>query len=262
MNRKLRFAVAISVMAAFAGGTTGFYLLGDASLDRQIESFGYEPLKAPSRLWRLGSFYHVLDNGRLNSVCHPDPGRYETLVNISETQSVQASSHFDSTVSIGANFFGSLSALLGGEALKKVSVTLSSVSVHEIDYASLHKIAMDMLSDADCHDVATNLVRDGELVCQVAGALLATADYRVLYDNSLNADVRAKEESVDRLAEALSAEFAGETNGEGMIFITGDSLFYGIFLAPKCLTLPDDKEPRWRDQTWLAKLGRMLSSLA
>ena len=262
MNRKLKIATALAVPAVFLGGTLGLFVISNTSLDHQIESFGYEPLKAPSRLWQIGSFYHVLPNGHLNSVCHPDPGRYDGLVRESDTQTVQASSHFDSTFSAGTNLFGSLSVLLGGEALKKVSVTLSSVSVFEIDYANLNRIAVDMLSDTNCHDVAINLVRDGELVCQVVGALQATADYRVVVDSRIDANTRAKEESVGQLSQALSAEFAGESDGNEMIFVNGESLFYGIFLTPKCLALPDDLEPRWRNQSWFARLGRMLSRWA
>lgn len=259
MTRKLKLAIALGVLFAFAGGTAGLFVVTNTSLDRQIESFGYEPLMAPSRLWQIGSFYHVLPNGHLNSVCHPDPGRYDDLVRESDTQTVQASSHFDSTFSAGTDLFGALNALLGGEALKKVSVTLSAVSVFELDYASLHKIAADMLSDDNCRNVATGLVKDGELVCQVAGALQATADYRVVLDSGLSANARAKEDNVGQLAQALSAEFAGETDGNEMTFVNGESLFYGIFLAPKCLTLPDDTEPRWRDQSWFARLGRLFS---
>ena len=261
MNRKLRFAVAIMVMAVFVGGTTGIYVLGETSLDDQIESFGYEPLLTPSTLWRPGSFYHVRSNGRLNPVCHPAPEDLEPYVHESPTQTVQASSHFSSDARIGAKLLETLTVLIGADSLKEVRVSLSSVSVQEIDYRNLHKIAKAMLSDADCNDVATRLVREGELVCQVASALQATASYQVLYESGMESNAEVREQGLRRIEDMLSASFAGETGSNGSMLKTGTSLFYGIVLHPQCLTLPDDEAPRRLQVSWADSLRQLVADL-
>jgi hypothetical protein len=102
-------------------------------------------------------------------------------------------------------------------------------------------------------------VRARELVCQGASVLLASADYRVELEQSTEAksvaqsDLRVvsdvlKETQIDDTATVkakLGAQSEASESGSTYRLTSGKNLYYGIKIAPLCITPPDAAE-EWR----------------
>lgn len=258
--RRLSLIAAVVVLAAPAG----VYLSGRPSqqdaLEQAIIKLQFFPVRPPSTLRGPGSLYRVDLNGNiLDTVCTADQVLASSLAQESPTTLVVASALQNAGYAIDGNVVDKINAKLQAKQLQSIRYELRDVRVIEISQADLAGIAKRLLKNPDCDQTVGQLVRARELVCQGASVLLASADYRVELERSTIAESVAegdlqvvsdvlKETQIDdtvRVKAKLGAQSQASEAGSTFRLTSGKNLYYGIKIAPLCVTPPNASE-EWR----------------
>ena len=262
LRRRRHFVlVAILVLAV----PLGVYLFSRPSqqnaLEQAIMKLQFFPVRPPSTLRGPGSLYRVDVNGNiLQTVCTADQVLVSSLTQESPTTLVVASALQNAGYAIDGNVIDKINAKLNAKEFRSIHYELRDVKVIEISQSDLTGISRRLLKDPNCDQTVGELVRARELVCQGASVLLASAEYRVELEQSVEAksvvesDLRVvsdvlRETQVDDTSAVkparLGARTEGSESGSSYRLTSGKNLYYGIKVAPLCVTPPDANEA-WR----------------
>ena len=252
------------------------YFVGKPSqedaLEQAIVKLEFFPVRPPSMLRGPGSLYHVdLSGNILDTVCTADQVLVSSLVHESPTTLIVASALQSAGYAIDGNVVDKINAKLNTKQLESIRYELRDVKVIEIAQADLMGINNRLVQNTDCDQTISRLVRARELVCQGASVLLASADYSVALKQSSEAGSAAasglqpeaspptandlqvvsdvlKETQIDDAAKVrpkLGAQSQASESGSSYQLTSGKNLYYGIKIAPLCVTpLASSKE--WR----------------
>lgn len=263
-GRVWRRRIIVLATAIALGGPLSLYLTGRPSqqdaLEQAIIKLQFFPVRPPSTLRGPGSLYRVDLNGNiLDTVCTADQVLVSRLAQESPTTLVVASALQNAGYAIDGNIVDRINARLKAKQFQSIRYELRDVKVIEISQADLAGIGKRLLKNPDCDETVGQLMRARELVCQGASVLLASADYRVNLEQSAEAGSVAesdlqivsdvlKESRIDEAAKVkakLGATSQASESGSSYRLTSGKNLYYGIKVAPLCVTPPDASE-EWR----------------
>jgi hypothetical protein len=241
----------------------GVYLSGRPSqqdaLEQAIIKLQFFPVRPPSTLRGPGSLYRVDVSGNiLDTVCTADQVLVSSLAQESPTTLVVASALQNAGYALDGNILDKINAKLQAKQFQTIRYELRDVKVIEISQANLAGIGKRLLKNTDCDQTVGQLVRARELVCQGASVLLASADYRIELEQSAEAESVVKgdlqvvsdvlkEVQIDDTAKIRQLGAGTEASEASSTYrlTSGKNLYYGIKVAPLCLTPPDASE-EWR----------------
>lgn len=255
------------------------------ALEQAIVKLQFFPVRPPSMLRGPGSLYHVDLNGDiLDTVCTADQVLVSSLVHESPTTLIVASALQSAGYAIDGNVVDRINARLKTNQLESIHYEMRDVKVIEIAQADLMGINNRLVQNTDCDQTISRLVHARELVCQGASVLLASADYRVDLKQSSEAasatasdsqskegpaaaggpepkaspaaigDIQQamsetfKEAQIDdsvKVRPKLGAQSQASESGSSYQLTSGKNLYYGIKIAPLCVT-PQDSSQEWR----------------
>ena len=255
MKRRHYFLLAAAIAMALPAGV---YIAGRPSqqdaLEQAIIKLQFFPVRPPSTLRGPGSLYHVDLNGNiLDTVCTADQVLVSNLVHELPTTLIVANALQNAGYSIDGNIVDKINAKLATKQFQSIRYELRDVRVIEIAQAGLTGLNRRLTQNPDCDETIGRLVRARELVCQGASVLLASAEYRVELEQSAEAGSVAisdlqvasdvlKESQIDNSAKVkakLGAQSEASAAGSSYRLTSGKNLYYGIKVAPLCVTPPD-----------------------
>ena len=125
-----------------------------------------------------------------------------------------------------------------------VKLELDDVQVLEISLEDLSIIAEELFRRESCDREVKRYLENGEYVCQGQRVLKASTKYVAAYDNSAAG-------SVEQTTDLIKNNFDPTVSIQGGQSLSGANLYYGMRLAPRCLSLQEAKrQPRPPSSLW------------
>ena len=226
------------------------------ALEQAIVKLQFFPVRPPSMLRGPGSLYHVDVNGNiLDTVCTADQLLVSQLAQESPTTLIVASALQNAGYAIDGNVIDRINAKLNAKRFQSIRYELKDVRVIEVAQANLAGISRRLVQNSDCDAIVGELVNARELVCQGASVLLASAEYRVDMEHSSQAGSSAEsylrvardvlKETQNDTTVKLAAQSEASQAGSSYQLTSGKNLYYGIKVAPLCVTPSASSDP-WR----------------
>jgi hypothetical protein len=121
---------------------------------------------------------------------------------------------------------------------ESLKLELDDVQVLEISLEDLSIIADELFHRESCDREVKRYLENGEYVCQGQRVLKASTKYVAAYDNTAAG-------SVEHTTDLIRNNFDPTVSIQGGQSVSGTNLYYGMKLAPRCLSLNDAKrQPR------------------
>jgi len=214
-------------------------------LNEAITAIGFHPITPPVLLRAPGSIYHVSPNGQdYDMLCEVSPDR---LVGVTRTSSsaTQVTSELRKTqYSLDSKVVRSIQSHTDAKLAEAVKLELDDVQVLEISLEDLSIIAEELFRRESCDREVKRYLENGEYVCQGQRVLKASTKYVAAYDNSAAG-------SVEQTTDLIKNNFDPTVSIQGGQSLSGANLYYGMRLAPRCLSLQDAKrQPRPPSSLW------------
>jgi hypothetical protein len=129
----------------------------------------------------------------------------------------------------------SLKEQVKGDLVESVSFSLENVSVLEVSIENLRVLSSELQKNPACADSIVDYLNAGEHICQGQQVLKATTKYAIHTKREVGGDL------VATLRDAVRATIDPQASVDGATVTTGQGLFYGMRLAPRCMALPGQK---------------------
>jgi hypothetical protein len=240
---------AFKIVLAAALGTVvvpalGYSLMTPSDADpmgQTLREIGFVRVPLPSNLMNVGSLYYV-DAGLkdFKTACHAAPSDLGDDVIMSRSGNIErilesrGGLETDVTVDFGALFGGKL----GDSYARSVHLSLTDVAVEELPLDRGEDIAVNLMKEPRCGNVATRFINDAPrgYVCQVQKTLKATAEIKVDRDVRDKLETSAKVSDINgKIKEAIETQTNLSVVERDGRFFTGAALTYGVSMSPNCL---------------------------
>jgi len=214
-------------------------------LDEAITAIGFHPITPPVLLRAPGSIYHVSPNGRdYDMLCEVSPDRLVGVTRISSSATQVTSELRKTQYSLDSKVVRSIQSHADAKLAEAVKLELDDVQVLEISLEDLSIIAEELFRRESCDREVRRYLENGEYVCQGQRVLKASTKYVAAYDNSAAG-------SVEQTTDLIRNNFDPTVSIQGGQRLSGTNLYYGMRLAPRCLSLRDAKrQPRPPSSLW------------
>ena len=250
MRRTIMLLLAALAIAAIPSALVAFVWFRNPDpeqLDAAIRRLGFYPIKPPNLLRAPGTIYHVTSDGRFTSaLCEVGPDRLKDFVEESPTEATISEELRKVTVSIDARLPEMAQSKSDASLLQAVNYQLDDVKVLEVSIEELADIATELQKRPGCQSAILQYLKAGEYVCQVQQVLLASANYKVSTEAIANGSG-----SLDRILQVINTSIDPNARITGSTKVTGTGLYYGMKIAPRCMSLIGHIPPRppitWRD---------------
>jgi hypothetical protein len=208
-------------------------------LNEAITAIGFHPITPPVLLRAPGSIYHVSSDGQdYDMLCEVSPDRLVGVTHSSFSITQVSSELRKSQYSLDSKVVRSIESRADAKLAESLKLELDDVQVLEVSIEDLSIIADELLHRESCDRAVQRYLANGEYVCQGQRVLKASTKYVTAYDN-------AAAGSVEHTTDLIKNTFDPTVSVQGGQSVSGANLFYGMRLAPRCLSLADAKrQPR------------------
>lgn len=189
-----------------------------------VQTLGYTVTRPPSRLIAPGTVVAITSATPFQArvVCSSNGAIGDIQLAESDTQTAAWQQASRASFSLSANTINDLSARLGGERLRSVSMQLSNTKVYELNDEQLVAAAMNGNTSEACLRALQARQKDGQAVTMIKSVLQADVAYSLHFERSL--DVEAKL----RLAKIAAPELLAQYEFKDDASIHGEALYFGV----------------------------------
>ncbi|HET9538320.1 MAG: hypothetical protein ABWY13_14420 [Mesorhizobium sp.] len=252
MRRTILLSLAGLAIAAIPSAMTAFVWFTNPDpeqLDAAIRRLGFYPITPPNLLRAPGTIYHVTTDGRFTSaLCEVGADRLKDFVEESPTEATISEELRKVSLGIDAKIPEMAQSTSDASLLQAVNYQLDDVKVLEVSIEELSNIATELQKRPGCQASILEYLTAGEYVCQVQQVLMASANYTV------STEALAKGVgTLDAVLSAITANIDPNARLTGSTKVTGTGLYYGMKIAPRCMSLIGET-PRRPPITWQDRL--------
>jgi len=138
----------------------------------------------------------------------------------------------------------SIQSRADAQLAESLRLELDDVQVLEVSLEDLSIIADELFHRESCDREVKRYLDNGEYVCQGQRVLKASTKYDAAYDNTASG-------SVEHATDLIRNTFDPTVSIQGGQSVSGANLYFGMKLAPRCLSLKDAKrQPRPPFSLW------------
>ena len=208
-------------------------------LHEAITAIGFHPITPPMLLRAPGSIYHVSADGQdYDMLCEVSPDRLIGVTRTSASITQVASELRKSQYALDAKLVHAVQSTADAKLAETLRLELDDVQVLEVSLEDLSIIADELFNRESCDRAVKRYLENGEYVCQGQRVLKASTKYVAAYDNTAAG-------SVEHATDFIKNNFDSTASIQGEQSVSGANLYYGMKLAPRCLSLMDAKrQPR------------------
>jgi hypothetical protein len=208
-------------------------------LNEAIIAIGFHPITPPMLLRAPGSIYHVSSDGQdYDMLCEVAPDRLVGVTRTSSSTTQVTSELRKAQYALDSKIVHSIQSRADAKLAESVKLELDDVQVLEVSLEDLSIIADELFHRDSCDREVKRYLENGEYVCQGQRVLKASTKYVAAYDNTAAG-------SVEHATELIKNNFDPTVSIQGGQSVSGANLYYGMKLAPRCLSLVDAKrQPR------------------
>lgn len=208
-------------------------------LNEAITAIGFYPITPPVLLRAPGSIYHVSSDGHdYDMLCEVSPDRLIGATRTSSSTTQVTTELRKAQYAIDSKVVHSIQSRADAQLAEALRLELDDVQVLEISLEDLSIIADELFHRASCDREVKRYLENGEYVCQIQRVLKASTKYVAAYDNTAAG-------SVEHTTDLIKNTFDPTVSIQGGQSVSGTNLYYGMKLAPRCLSLSDAKrQPR------------------
>jgi hypothetical protein len=212
-----------------------------------IRDIKFHPLLPPSRLRGPGAIYAVVDDGSYWKVCD-DPELVRNKIRSSPIPNQSRSKLEKAAISAHGDFIDALNAGLSASRIVSMEYRMSNVSISEIAMRDLFVIQKQLMSDKDCDEMVSEMLKQNKKVCPGYAVVTASTSYKVKMDTSVESEGGMHMQAIEAVQRQIELETKGKVNLTGGHELVGQDLYYGIQLSPVCLTLNTATVPSRLDE--------------
>jgi len=208
-------------------------------LNEAISAIGFHPITPPMLLRAPGSIYHVSANGQdYDMLCEVAPNRLIGVTRTSSSATQVTSELRKAQYSLDSKVVRSIESRADAQLAESLRLELDDVQVLEVSLEDLAIIADELFHRESCDRVVRQYLENGEYVCQGQRVLKASTKYVAAYDNAATG-------SLEHTTDLIRNKIDPTVSIQGDQSISGANLYYGMKLAPRCLSLRDAvRQPR------------------
>ncbi|SCB36050.1 hypothetical protein GA0061099_1005416 [Bradyrhizobium yuanmingense] len=208
-------------------------------LNEAISAIGFHPITPPMLLRAPGSIYHVSANGRdYDMLCEVSPDRLVGVTRSSASTTQVTSELRRAQYALDSKIVHSIQSRTDAKLAESLRLELDDVQVLEISLEELAIIADELFQRESCDREVRRYLENGEYVCQGQRVLKASTRYVAAYDNTAAG-------SVQHTTDLIRNHFDPTVSVQGGQSVSGANLYFGMRLAPRCLSFKDAKrQPR------------------
>lgn len=208
-------------------------------LNEAITAIGFYPITPPVLLRAPGSIYHVSSDGHdYDMLCEVSPDRLIGATRTSSSTTQVTTELRKAQYAIDSKVVHSIQSRADAQLAEALRLELDDVQVLEISLEDLSIIADELFHRVSCDREVKRYLENGEYVCQIQRVLKASTKYVAAYDNTAAG-------SVEHTTDLIKNTFDPTVSIQGGQSVSGTNLYYGMKLAPRCLSLSDAKrQPR------------------
>jgi hypothetical protein len=231
--------VTIVSMAPLAFVAATYLRAPPNKLNEAIIAIGFHPITPPMLLRAPGSIYHVSSDGQdYDMLCEVAPDRLVGVTRTSSSTTQVTSELRKAQYALDSKIVHSIQSRADAKLAESVKLELDDVQVLEVSLEDLSIIADELFHRDSCDREVKRYLENGEYVCQGQRVLKASTKYVAAYDNTAAG-------SVEHATELIKNNFDPTVSIQGGQSVSGANLYYGMKLAPRCLSLVDAKrQPR------------------
>ena len=240
MRRTILLSLAGLAIAAIPSAMTAFVWFTNPDpeqLDAAIRRLGFYPITPPNLLRAPGTIYHVTTDGRFTSaLCEVGADRLKDFVEESPTEATISEELRKVSLGIDAK-------------IPEMAQSTSDASLLQaVNYQLDRLLKTPCQPKPGCQASILEYLTAGEYVCQVQQVLMASANYTV------STEALAKGVgTLDAVLSAITANIDPNARLTGSTKVTGTGLYYGMKIAPRCMSLIGET-PRRPPITWQDRL--------
>jgi hypothetical protein len=214
-------------------------------LNEAITAIGFHPITPPMLLRAPGSIYHVSSDGQdYDMLCEVSPDRLVGVTRTSSSATQVTSELRKSQYALDTKVVHSIQSSADAKLAESLKLELDDVQVLEVSLEDLSIIADELFHRESCDRVVKQYLENGEYVCQGQRVLKASTKYVASFDDTASG-------SVEHTTELIRNNFDPTVSIHGGQSVSGANLYYGMKLAPRCLSLMDAKrQPRPPLSVW------------
>jgi hypothetical protein len=205
-------------------------------IEDTIRDMNFHPLLPPSRLRAPGAIYAVVNDGSYWKICD-DPELVRDKIHSSPIPDKSRNKLEKAAISAHGNVIEKLNAGLSASRIVSMEYRMSNVSISEIAMRDLFVIQKKLMSDKDCDEMVSEMLKRDKKVCLGYAVVTASTSYKVKMDTSVESGGTTQMQAIEAVQRQIALETKGEiklTDGHELV---GQDLYYGIQLSPVCLTL-------------------------
>jgi hypothetical protein len=235
----LRIVIVVFVLGiAISVGYAGYAMFVVPSFDRlsaTIQKLGFFPVNPPSTLRGPGSIYYFSKDGRSTAIlCSVDKKRLENIVQMSSSAGTDFNELTNASFGLAAKLPQSVQSQADVATAQTVTFVLENVRIYEVALDDLAGIVEALQTERPlCARAIQNALEAGDYVCSGQQVLQASAKYTVKKDTKVSGS--ASGQDARELIKAKIDPNAQETDETTM---SGSDLYYGMKVAPTCMSLP------------------------
>jgi len=206
------------------------------AIEAAIRDMKFHPLLPPSRLRGPGAIYAVVDDGSYWKVCD-DPELVRDKIRSSPIPDQSRNKLEKAAISARGDVIDALNAGLSASRIVSMEYRMSNASVSEIAMRDLFVIQKQLMSDKDCDEMVSEMLKQNKKVCLGYAVVTASTSYKVKMDTSIKSEADTHMPAIEAVQRQIELETKGKVNRTGAHELMGQDLYYGIQLSPVCLTL-------------------------
>jgi hypothetical protein len=204
-------------------------------LNEAIINIGFYPITPPMLLRAPGSIYHVSANGQdYDMLCEVAPERLMGVTRVSSSTSQVTSELRKAQYQIDSKVIRSIESQVDAKLAESVRLELDDVQVLEVSLEDLSIIADELFHRESCDRVVRQYLENGDYVCQGQRVLKASTKYITTSDDKATG-------SLQQTTAVIKNNFDSTVSIQGGQSVSGDNLYFGMKLAPRCISLRDAK---------------------
>ena len=204
-----------------------------------LKKAGYMVMNPPSRFHGPGTLNTVEtgeeDSLYLHPTCELDMSALQMVPAQSNTVDQSIKEQLSQSFDVSSSLMGKLDSEALAETVKSVNVTFKNMRILLMSHEKLLNLQQELLGGS-CEQAILYNIEAGAKVCQTEAVLQADMVYTIEYRDNLSSSQQA----------ALTKKIASKVDLESEIQhsnqVTGEALYFGIKLMPRCIELEDAEQ--------------------